>query len=278
MNNEELATRIKAGGAELIPQLWESVKPALYKRAELYYYAHIQYCKRRGVEVWDIKQVTYFAFLEAVKQYKPESEYKFITFVIFPFKSELAKLLNLRTEQARREPLNYSLSLEAPTATDTDGGELALLEILGDNSSLDFIEDMERAAVIDTVRGVVAALPAPLREIIEGYYFGGQTLGELGKQLHISAEMIRQYRNKAIRKLRDNKILRELYRDQKEHEYTEQGYSKHILRPENYGLKYYTGKTHTGKAAALAEFLKWEHITTSDTATPSERDKLPERA
>lgn len=274
MTNEQLATFICQGESdELIPILWDKVKKLLYMKAESFYKLHTMSCKSHGVELWDIKQVAYLAFLEALKGYKPQAEMKFVSFIAFPFKTKCSELLGLRTTRTQNEPLNNSSRLEAPAATDSDGGELTLLEIIADNSSLDFIEDMERAAVGDTVRGVVASLSSPLREIIEAHYFSGQSLAEIGESLSLSTERVRQYKNKALRELRGSKILIDLYNDYMQHHYTERDFSKHALNPENYGLKYYRGRNLTAKEQALAEFMRWKHITDSNTVEPSEQDK-----
>lgn len=258
MTNEQLATYIHTGGNdELIPLLWDKVKKLLYMKSESFYKLHTLSCQSHGVEVWDIKQAAYLAFLEALKGYKPESSAKFVTFISFPFKNEINKLLGLRTTHTQNEPLNNSYSLEAPAAKDKDGDELTLLELIADDSSLSFIEDIERAAVCETVRGVVAALPSPLREVIEQHYFGGLTLSEIGEQMQLSTERVRQIRRKALRQLQASRILEDIYKDYKQHHYTEQDYSKRITRPESYELKYYKGRKLTNKEKAVAEFLKW---------------------
>lgn len=77
-------------------------------------------CKRCGVELWDIQQAGYFAFLEALKGYKPETGYKFITFIRLPFKNAVNDLLKRKTEKQINEPLNNCISLDTPTE-DKDG-------------------------------------------------------------------------------------------------------------------------------------------------------------
>lgn len=259
MTNEQLATFIHAGGNdELIPLLWENVKKLLYFQSESYYRAHSESCKRRGVEVWDIKQVAYCAFMEAVKAFDPERHYKFVTFITLPFKNEIKKLLDIRNERGQLEPLNNCLSLEAPAAADTDGDIITLLDIIADWNSLHFIDDMERAAVADTVREVVSALPAPLSEIIELYYFDGLTCKEIGKRMNETQSKINELRHKALRKLAMSSILKELYGEQTRHKHYERDFSERIMKPENYFLKYYKGHKKIDPEEQKENFVQWE--------------------
>lgn len=70
MTNELLAEYIQQGGNdELIPILWEKVRKLLYSKSDSLYRLHKESCSCRGVEMWDIRQASYTAFLEAIKAY-----------------------------------------------------------------------------------------------------------------------------------------------------------------------------------------------------------------
>ena len=84
MTNEQLATFIHAGGNdELIPLLWNKVQRFVYYKARSVYTLNTTRCKRCGVELWDIQQAGYIAFIEALRGYSaPCSERHDSTFCI----------------------------------------------------------------------------------------------------------------------------------------------------------------------------------------------------
>jgi RNA polymerase sigma factor, sigma-70 family len=219
MTNEQLAVFIRQGNSdELIPVLWEKVRKILYLKSEQFYRLHETACSRRGVELWDIKQVSYTAFLEAIKAYKPEDGNKFTSYLNYPFKTAVNELLGLRTSRTANEPLNNSTSLDKPLDDSSDSDVISLLDTIADNTSLDFIDNMETNAVGDTVRAVVDTLSEPYKCVIRAFFFEGTSLSDIAKQLEISSERVRQLKRKALELLRKNKILRELYNDMQQHD------------------------------------------------------------
>ena len=66
MTNEELALKIQNGERDLIPPLWEQVERFIYLKSENWYWQHEETCIRCGVALDDLKQVSYFAFLDAI--------------------------------------------------------------------------------------------------------------------------------------------------------------------------------------------------------------------
>lgn len=92
-----------------------------------------------------------------------------------------------------------------------------MLEIIADNYALDFVEDADRNSEAETVRAIVDSLQEPYRSIIKARYFEGLTLQEVGEKLSVSRERARQHEAKALRILRADKQLRQLYTEQKKH-------------------------------------------------------------
>lgn len=218
MTNELLVEYIQQGGNdELIPILWEKVRKLLYSKSDSLYRLHKESCSRKGVEMWDIRQASYTAFLEAIKAYKPDNGSKFTSYLNYPFKNAVNELLGLRTSRAANEPLNNCTSLDKPIEESTDGDVISLLDTIADDTSLDFIDNMETNAVGDTVRAVVNTLSEPYKGIITAFFFEGITLSDIAKRLEISSERVRQLKRKALELLRKNKILRELYNDMQQH-------------------------------------------------------------
>lgn len=97
MTNEMLAQFIQEGGNdELIPILWEKVRKLLYVKADRFYSLYKSACDGSGVDVWDIRQASYSAFLDAVKAYKAGGKIKFTSYLNYPFKNAVQKLLGIR--------------------------------------------------------------------------------------------------------------------------------------------------------------------------------------
>lgn len=210
MTNEQLATFIHQGGNdELRPLLWDKVKALVYMKAEQYYRGHASLCASHGVELWDIKQAGYMAFTEALEAYKPESEYKFTTFIAFPFRNAVAALLGLRNRQ-QSDPLNNAVSLDAPVKDDA-GNETALIDLQADTQSEYFVDRLEAAAVSDIVRERLELLEPRERFVITEYYLENKTMLQIADLLDISHQRVRQIRVNAERHLRADKELRKLY-------------------------------------------------------------------
>lgn len=214
MTNEQLATFIHAGGNdELIPLLWKNVQRFVYYKARSVYSLNTVCCKRCGVELWDIQQAGYIAFMEALRGYKPETGYKFITFIQLPFKNAINDLLKLKTQKQRHEPLNNCISLDAPTE-DADGDtDTALIDLQADETSTDFINELEAGELRETIRAELDTLSEREREVIKLFYFQSKSLQEISKKMSISAERVRQIRTRAERDLRQSKTLYKIYNE-----------------------------------------------------------------
>jgi len=218
MTNELLAEYIQQGdNNELIPILWEKVCKLLYMKSERFYKLHKATCERSGVELWDIKQASYTAFLEAVRAYKSGSTFN--SYLNYPFKNAVNELLGLRTPRTANEQLNNSTSLNKEIES-SDGDSCSMLDLIADDTSLDFIDNMETSAVGNTVHAVVDALPEPYKCVVTALFFEGATLLDIAERLKISGERVRQLKRKAFEMLRKNKILRELYNDMQRHEHS----------------------------------------------------------
>ena len=145
MTNEQLATLIHTGGNdELIPLLWEKVRALMYMKAGQYYRTHSETCAARGVQLWDIKQAGYLAYIAALKAFNPESGLKFLSYISFPFRNEVNELLRIRSRKA--DALNKSISLDAPIKND-EGEDTTLGDLQPDAQSMDFVERLEAAMI-----------------------------------------------------------------------------------------------------------------------------------
>lgn len=213
MTNEQLAGFIQQGGNdELIPLLWDKVKKLVYLRAGQYFEAYSEKCSRCGVELWDLKQAGYTAFLNAVRGFKADSGYMFTTFLKYPLNNEFKKLVGGRSNSGYTDPLNNCLSLDRPVKED-DGKETTLGELQPDKHSDEFVERLDSALCSEIILNELSTLPDREEEVIRLYYLQGLTQLQIGEMLGLSGERVRQIKVRGERKLRQSKILRELYRE-----------------------------------------------------------------
>ena len=67
MTNEQLAAFIKQGdNDELIPILWERIRKIMYMKSDSVYSTLQGRFQQCGVDIWDLKQSCYMAFLRTV--------------------------------------------------------------------------------------------------------------------------------------------------------------------------------------------------------------------
>ena len=131
MTNEQLAALAQQPeNEELVPLLWEKVKPVLWLKAKQAYNARQSVFQQCGVELWDIRQSCYMVFLSALKGYKPETGIKFNSYLSYPFRTLLAELTGTRS--SKREPLNEAVSLEMPVKDQSEKGKVTLADTLPD--------------------------------------------------------------------------------------------------------------------------------------------------
>ena len=138
MTNEEMAVCIQNGDESKIPELWEQVRGLYMKKAFTYYGSHRELCARCGVELEDIQQQSFFAFLRSVEEFQPDSGLLFNSFINYPFQTEMQNLTGTRTALTRLDPLNSCASLDKEMETDDGSGD-TLGDFVPDPNALDFV-------------------------------------------------------------------------------------------------------------------------------------------
>ena len=212
MTQEEMCVRIQTGTRpDLVPALWDTVSKLYNRKAAIYYYAHKEQCAQRGAAVEDLQQQAFFAFLQSIDAYKPESGLPFTAYISYPFLSAMQELIGCRTAAGRNDALNIAGSLDREIETD-DGGGSTLHDLIPDSRSLDFVELLDRQSVCDMIRAEVDALPARIRYVITHSYFDGDSLAEIAAALDISPARAAALRLDALRQLSRRKNLVELHR------------------------------------------------------------------
>jgi RNA polymerase sigma factor (sigma-70 family) len=216
--NEELAMMIQNGDESKVPELWERMHKLYLKKSIHYFDGHRELCSRCGVELDDIQQQAFFAFLQSVEAYNPESGLSFLAFINYPFQTEMQNLTGTRTALTRLDPLNSCASLDKEIDTEDGNGD-TLGDFVPDLTALDFLELLDAESVGAMVRAEVRKLSAPVCDVIESYYFNGQTLGTIAEQLGLSLERVRQLRKRGEVTLSKRRVLVDLWN---EYHHTEQ--------------------------------------------------------
>ena len=208
---DEIAVKIKQEQRDdLTPDLFERVKGILYKKCGKSFQANKARFVQCGIELDDLKQECYFVFLEALKGYKPEAPEPFIAFLKYPYLTMLHDMLGTRGGRENRKPLDNAVSLNTSTA-DNDGesgGEL--LDLIEDTDIIPHAEQAARSERKRTVRAAVCRLQEPYREIIERYFFSGQSACVIAAALNITTAQYFNAKKRALTALRSDESLRYL--------------------------------------------------------------------
>ena len=206
MINENLCICIQEGDTDLLPVLWGKVRHLCFMLCGRYYTRYSDKFAACGVELSDLRQECYIAFLKAVDAFKPDGKSLFTSYLNYPIKNSAAELLGIRNiERVNRKPLDNAESLEKPFES-SENDALTLGDTLSDEQALqpyenilDRIEDKETRAVLSRALGQLSEVQ---RQVITMYYFDDMSLNDIGVQLGVSGERARQIRQKALKCLR----------------------------------------------------------------------------
>ncbi|MDO4945895.1 MAG: sigma-70 family RNA polymerase sigma factor [Ruminococcus sp.] len=206
MTNEQLAEFIQQGGADdLKPVLWERVKHLMFKICGQYYGRYSERFAACGVEMSDLRQEMYPAFLKAIESFKPAENLAFTSYLNFHIVNACRYLLGIRTGKVNAKPLDNCTSLDIPLNIE-DGSEITLAGLIEDETALQAYENALDGIEDEQTRKVLTAalerLDKPLRDVITLYYFEGLTQDTIAERAGVSRECISQRIHKALRKLR----------------------------------------------------------------------------
>lgn len=209
MTNEELAVAINNGADELIPTLWEQVRKYAHMRAS-------QASPRlagAGVTVEDLEQQAFLSMLDAVRYFDSEKGSSFIGVFDTCLKTEFAAAGGYRT--SRRNPLNESISLDAPVAGGEDGDtELTYLDTVRDGSAENAFEEVENGIYNDQLHAAIDAeldrLTPTRAEVIRATYWRGETQPTIAEELGCSGSNVHRLLREGIEDLRRGSSARRL--------------------------------------------------------------------
>lgn len=217
MTNEEIVLQIKQGHTELYFELWERVKKLMYK---------ILYTKTHNLNLpnyitqEDLTQELYFALCNAVNFYSEQKPYKFNSYLEYPIMNQLNGVLR---GYGKIQEYSYNRAIKEDEETE-------LIDLIPDNTSQNFINDVELTDIQTIVREAVAELPEREKYVINEFYLRNRTLTQIAENLHISTERASQLKKAGLRLLSKNKMLK-IFNQEFEYHYshTESLYSIAVL-------------------------------------------------
>lgn len=228
LTNEQLFDFIKDGNEDLNPVLWDRVKNLAYMLSSRFYTKNMELCRSRGLEEWDIKQLSYLAYASLFESYNTEKKYGYTTALGYALSRQLREALGKGADTLNR----IASSLDEIIGDEEDGRTVADL-IADEDSSAPFeqIEDSsERESISRTLHEAIETLNEQEQGVINGRYFREKSFEELSQEMNISGERVRQVEARALRNLRKPKILRRLNNDL--------GYSSYRLYDRHSSVEY----------------------------------------
>lgn len=200
LTNEEMALLIQKGHTEYYTELWTNTEKLTGLLVNKFYNQYSDRCTKAGITVEDLKQCGFFALINAVNAYTPEKEFSFTTYINFHALRNFKAAIGLISK--KQDVFYISQSLDMPIG---DEDKTTLAENISDpvdnyKATEDKIFNEQLAA---TLEKCIFTLNLNEQNVINGRYFNGLTLENIGAINNISVEQVRSIENKALRKLRN---------------------------------------------------------------------------
>lgn len=204
--NEEIAALIQNGERDYIPILWQRVERLIYQSAYNYYAMHKEALSSCGVEYDDLKQSGFFAMLSVLEYYDSGSGYKFTTYLNYPLKVAFSEAGGFRTVKGREEPLNNSISGDAPSLIGEEDSA-SILDTISDETSVLSFERIIESGYAEYCRTTIEAcmrstLTPQEAEVIRDRFFIGKTYRAIAEATGAAESDIRKAEERALRRLR----------------------------------------------------------------------------
>lgn len=209
---KELVMKAQHGDKEALMQLWESVYLLLFRMCLHCYNSMREQADRFGVTSDDFMQISYFAFLDAVKGYDPERGFAFTSYFKYPLKNHIHSLLGVRS--SRRDALNHCSSLnELLSEDDPDSGER--IDLVPDPTDDYEPEELRiyREQLHEDLERCLSTLEEREQRVIRSRYWDGKTLKEVGQEIGVSYQRVRDIERHGFFRMRKDKRL-QVYRNE----------------------------------------------------------------
>ena len=172
--NEELASKIKAGERELVPELWENVEAFIRMRAGQFLRAATltQRLNDPAIDVEDLVQESYFGMLKAIEYFDENSGFLFLTYLKNTLLKSFYKASGVKRKKHPTKSLNEPI--------DSDGDETDLSEIVEDakaqNGFYDVMSRDWQAQTFITLLEALELLEKKEQLFLWQHYFEGSTM------------------------------------------------------------------------------------------------------
>ncbi len=206
MSNEELVKLIQDGDGAAVLQLWEQVEKFITMQAKKFLS-----CRVGVYELDDLKQSGFLAMLKAAKEYSPERDAVFLTYLDYWLKAEFPRSCGLSARHTLTDPILTAVSLDKPLSADDPGGD-TLADIQPDPR--DHIAEAERRIYLEQLRQqlkkALATLPEEQRAVVLHRYRDGLTLDQTGAAMQLTPAEAKKLERKALDTLRKGRTRIEL--------------------------------------------------------------------
>jgi len=209
MLNEELALLMQAGDPAALDELTQQNRGMLYRTAYRLYMAHGGADNPYGMELEDAAQIAFVGLYGACMAYDPAKGFKLLAYL---WRQTQRAFRDMYYYQ-RKDPLRFARSLDEPLTGGTE--DLALLDTQADDSAAAAFEDCDEALYWQQAGGAIdtalATLPDRQAATLRMKYMEGKYLEAIGEQQGRSYQSVGDDINRALRKLRSDRALREYY-------------------------------------------------------------------
>lgn len=184
-----LVLLVKDGDSRAELPLWESVRQFVHQQA---YRALRTSGGQGGVELDDLMQAGFLAMLKAAETFDSSAGAGFLHHLSYYLRSAFANACGYRT--SKRDPLDGSLSLDAPVPGGDDESDLTYADTLRDDSAEDAFIEAEDGIYTQQLH---AALDAELDRLtpikaaaIRGVYWNRKTRTQIAEEQGVSISHI----------------------------------------------------------------------------------------
>lgn len=197
----ELAERIHKGDSRAIDKLTQANLTFVVSMARQY--------KDRGLAMEDLVSEGNIGMLQAATRFDGREGKRFVTFAAPYIREAIEKAIDQQSllyrvpkdvmDAARARQIGRPLSIDAPVG---GSAELSLGRVIPDKNASHPDENLYNGLLKDELVKLLDQLDSREREVVQRFYGLGVaslTMAEIGKELGLKRERVRQIRDKAVR-------------------------------------------------------------------------------
>lgn len=187
-----LCEKIKQGDAKAMNRLVEANLRFVVSVARQY--------QGQGVDMEDLVSEGNIGLMAAARTYDATRGGRFVKFAVVHIRRQIEWAIKGQTISFEPEYGRRTRSIDAPLGAKNN---MSLLSVITDANALQADDIVHNAAVEEVVGKVLGILNERERTVISAYYGDGITMAEIGIKMGLKRERVRQIRNRAIRRLRN---------------------------------------------------------------------------